>query len=134
MNRSQPAGSTATATNNSGGAHGPVLVIAAESLPWRRQVGPLAWTTLQHLALSAHRADQGWVAAVGVRDIGVDLGITKDTAARAVSTLVDAGLVTRGRVPTPRGQRRSGYLLHLPRPIRLIGAPHGLADLRGGKS
>src|SRR5262249_38785855 len=51
------------------------------------------------------------------------LGVTKDTAARAVSALVAAGLVSRGRVPVPGGRQRSGYLLHLPEPMRLIDRP-----------
>jgi hypothetical protein len=111
-----------------------MLVIAAESLPWPRRVGPLAWTALQHLALSSHHTDQGWAVAVGVRDIAVGLGVTKDTVARAVSTLVDTGLVSRGRVRTRGGQPRSGYLLHLPHPIRLIAAPHVPTDDRGERS
>jgi hypothetical protein len=122
VNLNEPAGS-GIETKHNGAPPGPVLVIAGESLPWRRRVGPLAWTALQHLALSSHHTDQGWAVAAGVRDIAVGLGVTKDTAARAVSTLVDTGLVSRARVQTLEGRQRSGYLLHLPRPIRLIADP-----------
>ncbi len=111
---------TATAISHKGGRPRPALVIAPDSLPWRQRLGPLGWTALQHLALSSHRTDQGWAVAVGVRDIAVGLGVTKDTAARAVSHLVRAGLVARGRVEGPGGRRRSGYLLNLPAPIQLV--------------
>lgn len=134
MNQNRPGGSTATLTRPGGASATPALVMAAESRRWQRRVGPLAWTTLQDLALSSHRSDQGWVVAVGVRDIAADLGVTKDTAARAVSILIDAGLVSRGRVSTPEGRRRSGYLLQLPAPIRLIAGPYLPSGDRGGRS
>jgi hypothetical protein len=121
VNQDQPAGISAEAKQD--GAPPQALVIAADSLPWPRRVGPLAWTALQHLALSSHRTDEGWAVAVGVRDIAAGLGVTKDTAARAISVLLDSGLVSRGRVEVPGGQPRSGYLLHLPSPVRLIDWP-----------
>jgi hypothetical protein len=86
-------------------------------------MGPLAWTALQHLALTSQRTDQGWAVAVGVREIAAGLGVTKDTAARAISVLVDSGLVSRGRIKIPGGHPRSGYVLNLPSPIRLIDWP-----------
>jgi hypothetical protein len=125
VTRNQSAES-ATRTNHNGAPPGPELLITAESLPWRQQLGPLGWTVLQHLALSCRSTDRGWAVAVGVRDIAAGLGVTKDTAARAVSALVAAGLVSRGRVPGPGGRQRSGYLLHLPEPMRLIDRPDQL--------
>jgi hypothetical protein len=122
VNLNEPAGS-GIETKHNGAPPGPVLVIAGESLPWRRRVGPLAWTALQHLALSSHHTDQGWAVVAGVRDIAVGLGVTKDTAARAVLILIDTGLVSRARVQTLEGRRRSGYLLHLPQAIRLVANP-----------
>jgi hypothetical protein len=113
----------ATEPKQNGAPPGPALVIATQSLPLQRRVGPLAWTALQHLALRSDRTDQGWAVAVGVRDIAAGLGVTKDTAARAISVLVNNGLVRRGRVQSPSGHRRSGYLLCLPPPIRLIAKP-----------
>jgi DNA-binding MarR family transcriptional regulator len=90
---------------------------------WRRRLGPLAWVALEHLALSSQRTDQGWIAPVGVRDVAEGLGVTKDTAARAVAALGAAGLVILSRVETAEGRRRSGYLLHLPDQLRLIDCP-----------
>jgi hypothetical protein len=92
----------------------------------RRHLGPLGWTVLQHLALNSRSTDRGWVVGVGVRHIAAGLGVTKDTAAHWVSALVAAGLVSLGRVPGLGGRQRSGYLLHLLEPMRLIDRPDQL--------
>jgi hypothetical protein len=70
---------------------------------------------------------------VGVRDVAGGIGVTKDTAARAISVLVTAGLVTRQPVEKTGGSRRSGYLLHLPRTMRLIDDPYQSRRARHGK-
>ena len=75
------------------------LIVNAQSSVWRRRLGPLAWAALEDLALAAHHTEQGWVAPVGVRDIASRVGVTKDTAARAVAVLGAAGLVVLQRVP-----------------------------------
>jgi hypothetical protein len=90
------------------------LDIDARTRAWRRQLGALAWAALENLALAAHPSDQGWVAPVGVRDIARGIGVTKDTAARAVTILSSAGLVVFERVEGHEGRRRSGYRLRLP--------------------
>ena len=110
---------------------GPALVIGIDSQPWRRRLGPLAWAALEHLALAAHPDHHGWAAPLGVRDIAAGIGVTKDTAARAVSTLAAAELVTRARVDTAAGPRRSGYLLHLPVSMRLVDCPEKLDEHQG---
>ncbi len=90
------------------------LIVNAQSGVWRRRLGPLAWAALEDLALASHYTEQGWVAPVGVRDVASRVGVTKDTAARAVALLGAAGLVVLQRVPARDGQRRSGYRLQLP--------------------
>ena len=100
-----------------------VLVVTAESSNLRRDLGPLAWTTLQHLALNSYPTAQGWAVGMGVRQVAAGLGVTKDTAARAVARLVSAGLVTREQVKVPGGCCRSGYSLHLPEPMWLEVTP-----------
>lgn len=93
----------------------------------RRRVGPVAWCALECLA---ERSVDGRVAEASVRALAIDLGVAKNTAHRAVVTLVDAGLVeavqrrardgrfhagryvlrlhelTAATAPTPRAQRR----------------------------
>lgn len=100
-----------------------VLFISAQSDALRRGLGPMAWAALEHLALAAHQDRGMWVAPVGVRDVAAGVGITKDSAARAVAALGAAGLVRLTRVETTDGKRRSGYELHLPQSIRLSGSP-----------
>jgi hypothetical protein len=107
-----------------------VLVVTAESSHVRRDLGPLAWTTLQHLALNSHRTAQGWAVGMGVRQVAAGLGVTKDTAARAVARLVSAGLVTREQVKVPGGGCRSGYSLHLPEPMWLEVTPRSAEEGR----
>ena len=100
-----------------------VLVVSVDSRSCYRRLGPLAWTALVHLALNATQDGAGWVAPLGVRDLAAAIGVTKDTAARAVRALAAAGLVTRDRITTPEGPRRSGYRLTLPDPIRIVSPP-----------
>ncbi len=100
------------------------LIVKAQSSVWRRRLGPLAWAALEDLALAAHHTEQGWVAPVGVRDIASRVGVTKDTAARAVAVLGAAGLVVLQRVPAPDGQWRSGYRLQLPDGVELRARPN----------
>jgi hypothetical protein len=87
----------------------------------------MAWAALEHLALAAQPDELGWAAPVGVRDVAAGLGVTKDTAARAVAALTTAGLVTRTPVETDTGRRRSGYRLRLPAGIEPRPCP-GEAD------
>jgi hypothetical protein len=116
-------GRTAIAVGGNGRRAVTALVITTESGQLRRRLGPLAWMVLQHLALNCCCMEGGgWAAAVGVREIASGVGVTKDTAARGVSTLLSAGLVTRELIDLD-AKRRPGYQLHLPAGMRLIGSP-----------
>ena len=99
------------------------LLLDSASRTWRRRLGPLPWAVLEELALQARPSQQGWVAAVGVRDLGAAVGITKDTAARALASLRSAELVMPARVHLPKGPSRSGYRLNLPDGIAIRGCP-----------
>ncbi len=123
MNLGQPDASASAADRSPLPANAQALVATEESLALRRRLGPLAWSTLQHMALGSHRTERGWAVPMGVRDIAAGIAVTKDTAARAVSRLTRAGLVTRTQVEVLGGGRRSGYLLALPDSLRLIGSP-----------
>jgi hypothetical protein len=124
---------TAIAVVSNGQHAASALVITSASVHLRRRLGPLAWMVLHHLALSCRRTEDGWVAAVGVRDIASGTGVTKDTAARAVSTLLRAGLVTRELIDC-NAKRRSGYQLHLPAEMWLIDCPGHLDRTDHGAS
>ncbi len=72
------------------------LLVAPESREVRRSVGTTAWAVLEDVALDAYLDDHGRLLAVtNVRRIALHLGISKDTAARALLRLADAGLVER---------------------------------------
>ena len=58
----------------------------------RRALAPSAWLVIEELARAA--GDDG-VATANVRQLAADLGMSKDTAARALQRLIAAGLVER---------------------------------------
>jgi hypothetical protein len=110
---------------SSGHMTGPAnrIVLNPDCGSWRRRLGPLPWAVLEELALCTRRDETGWVAAIGVRAIAAAVGVTKDTAARAVATLRSAGLVTPDRVKSADGRSLSAYRLDLPDGISIQGCP-----------
>jgi hypothetical protein len=99
------------------------IILDPESRAWRRRLGPFPWAVLEELAQQAQPGEQGWVAPVGVRAIGAALGVTKDTAARAITTLARNRIVTRLYINGPDQRPRSAYRLHLPEGVVLRGCP-----------
>lgn len=72
------------------------LLVTAGARTLCRTLGTTALVILQDLALDAEVDPLGRLfAATNVRRIGVNLGISKDTAARALARLADAGLLAR---------------------------------------
>jgi DNA-binding transcriptional MocR family regulator len=69
----------------------PSLSIGPDGAAVRRRVGPLAWVALE-VAVSA--ASDG-VAPVSARSLSAELGVSKDTAARALRRLAAEGLIER---------------------------------------
>ena len=68
------------------------LVVAPAAGSWRRALVPSAWVVLEELAVAA--SNEG-VLSTNVRQLGAALGLSKDTAARALRTLIRVGLVER---------------------------------------
>ncbi len=98
------------------GAATPALAVTAPARDLCRALGLTAIVVLQDVTLDARIDPTGQlVAETNVRRIAAHLGISKDTAARALVRLVDAGLVTRGgkRRGTNGAFASSGYELHL---------------------
>jgi hypothetical protein len=61
-----------------------------------RQVGPTPWAVLEDMATDAEVDGSGeLVVSTSVRRLALNLGLSKDTVARAVSRLAEAGLVVR---------------------------------------
>jgi hypothetical protein len=78
------------------------LTLDARCRTLRRRLGPVAWIVLEDLALDAEMSVDGeMVAATTVRRLATNVGLNKDTAARAVARLIAAGLLRRD--PAARG-------------------------------
>jgi DNA-binding transcriptional ArsR family regulator len=70
------------------------VVIGPASSELRRAIGPTSWAILEEMALRSTDVGEFRVARVSVRALASSLGLAKDTAARAIRRLRDAGLVT----------------------------------------
>jgi len=70
------------------------VVVGPAARDVRRAVGSVAWCTLEYLAASppSGHGDEDTVVA-SARSVAVGLGVSKNTAHRALSVLCDAGLV-----------------------------------------
>lgn len=60
----------------------------------RCRLGPASWTVLEAMMQRASETDAGLVVAVSIRSLASSLGLSKDTLARSVRRLRDAGLVS----------------------------------------
>lgn len=77
----------------------------------RRDLGPVAWCALECLV---ERADSSCFVEASTRSVARELGVAKNTAHRALRTLVAAGLVKTEQERTTDGRFRAGrYRLHL---------------------
>ena len=79
------------------------IVVGAASSELRRALGPTSWVVLEELLLRSHGTTDECVACVSVRSLAASLGLAKDTAARAIRRLRDAGLVTVAQQRTEAG-------------------------------
>ena len=112
MSRAVPLESDARAVSPRADARRGLLLTAAGRAVCRA-VGTTAWAVLADIALDTEADAHGHlVAATNVRRIAAN--ISKDTAARALARLVDAGLVVRHRRRGASGHfLRSCYELRL---------------------
>ncbi len=101
------------------------LVIGAGAAGVRRALGPTSWVVLEELLLASEPADDGPAStrscALSVRDLARRLGLDKDTVARAVQRLIDAGHVARSQTRTTAGTfARTTYRIDLPDGLHLL--------------
>jgi hypothetical protein len=82
------------------------LVFGVDAVATARRVGPAAWTVLTALAVGAERTDDNVIARASVRSLAADLGLNKDTVARALVRLRQCGLVIANAYLFERGSYR----------------------------
>jgi hypothetical protein len=87
-----------------------VVMPAADS--WRRALVPSAWLVLEELAVGA---SQDGELSTNVRQLGAGLGLSKDTAARALRRLIAVDLERR---LVPNESRPPASTARSPRPTR----------------
>lgn len=94
------------------------LALDGASVAARRDLGVVAWSVLEVVALAGCDEGGGWVATTNVRDLAERLGIGKDRVAAALGVLRKAGLVVAHTSREARTSRfaASRYEVRLPVP------------------
>lgn len=69
------------------------LVIDGASAAARHQLGVVAWSVLEAVALAGDADHGAWLATTNARDLATRLGVGKDRVAAALGVLRAAGLV-----------------------------------------
>ena len=84
------------------------IVLGPDADEMRRTLGPLAWAALESLVTDTRPAAGEAVVHASIRSLADRLGVAKNTAHRAVSTLRRAGLLQHVPVRTTTGQFATG--------------------------
>jgi hypothetical protein len=101
------------------------IVVAFEARALRRELGPTSWVALEELLMRSTGPADACVARVSVRALAASLGLSKDTACRAIRRLRDAGLVTVAQHRTVAGIFDTGmYVIAVPDCIALNAPSH----------
>ena len=96
------------------------IVVSPHARKLRRRLGPTAWVVLEEL-LSASQGDaDDCHSSASVRSLADDLGVSKDTVARALTRLGAAGIVVAEQDRAPAGTFATGrYRISVPDGIAL---------------
>jgi DNA-binding IclR family transcriptional regulator len=107
------------------------LVINAASIELRRRLGPTAWMVFEELLLASTGRTERCTASVSVRLLANQLGLSKDTVARALGRLRRAGLVTAYQARSTAGIFTTGsYRLTIPDTIAITARTTERTSLR----
>jgi Bacterial regulatory proteins, gntR family len=102
----------------------PTLVVGPAGTVLRRRLGPTAWVVLETALALAHDADGDLVVDASVRSLAMEVGLSKNTVARALSLLRSCGLVMFTQSRGNDGEFGAGrYVIALPAHVLTIAAP-----------
>lgn len=86
----------------------------------RRRLGPISWVVLEALLARSTGTPQRCETQASVRSLARDVGVSDDTAARALATLKRDGIVVAVQDRNPSGTFSTGrYLITVPDSITL---------------
>jgi Winged helix-turn-helix DNA-binding len=93
----------------------PTLVVGPAGTVLRRRLGPTAWVVLEAAVALAHDAGGDLVLDASARALALEVGLSKNTVARALSMLRESGLVTFMQTRGNDGEFGAGrYVIALP--------------------
>jgi DNA-binding transcriptional ArsR family regulator len=96
------------------------VVLDSRSVELRRRLGPTAWVVFEELLLASTGPADACCSSVSVRSLAAQLGLAKDTVARALMRLRRAGLITSAQTRSATGTFASGsYQFTVPDAITL---------------
>ena len=72
----------------------PTFVVGPTGKTLRRRLGPTAWVVLEAAVALAHDVDGDLVVDTSARSLASEVGLSKNTVARALSTFRESGFVT----------------------------------------
>lgn len=91
------------------------VVVGPGTTELMRRLGPTAWTVLQELLVRSTGEAAHCRATASVRSLASDLGLAKDTVARALGRLRRVGLLTAEQPRSPAGAFVAGsYVIAVP--------------------
>jgi DNA-binding transcriptional MocR family regulator len=91
------------------------VVLTAGTVELRRRLDPAGWVVFEQLLLESTSNGDTCDASVSVRSLAAQLGLSKDTVARALTRLRRAGLIDASQSRTATGAFTTGqYRLHVP--------------------
>jgi hypothetical protein len=102
----------------------------------RRVVGPTAWVVLETLLHDAERTGSDeYVAHRSIRNLAAEIGLAKDTVARAIRALREVGLISHAQCRTGAGTFDPGrYAISLPNDVLTTSAVIAAASCAASRS
>jgi hypothetical protein len=102
----------------------------------RRAVGPTAWVVLETLLHDAEpTGSDEYVAHRSIRNLAAEIGLAKDTVARAIRALREVGLISHAQRRTGAGTFDPGrYAISLPNDVITTSAVIAVASCAASRS